>query len=423
MNEICNFSDRIDSIDVKWDNIADWVVENDIKDKAKNYIEKEINKQNSEYRIRDLISEIDNLLRRQDIERLNLEDEFKKARQEVINYSKNRRKEIAVDKSKFEENNSLSDLAYIDISLDDNWDVNKTKEELIKEKQDKVDEYRKEYRKMTFDRTNQIEKIRELEHQIKLLKNVDNIKESIKDEETWYWATLIEKDWNLTYCIRWTDTDSISNLLKDVEEDIKIWLHELDSNSLYESIKEWKLKSVVQLFKELFWWWKSQVQTMLDDYQRICRKYPWKDINITGHSLGWWLAQILSLMEPCKTTYTYNSPGMLNIMKHWEIICECINEDWWDIDFNCLNKCLTCIWWKSNDDLRNEPIYNVTWDILSSWLMTDHIWKSIDIRIDKESYLEHWIKENRENIRNAPDEVFIFSQSKEKDDISKKHNF
>lgn len=218
-------------------------------------------------------------------------------------------------------------------------------------------------------------------------------------------------------------------MLKDVWENIDTFIYELNSTNFKKELEKWKwleyllerkLWNIIEVFKLLFWEWKSQIQSMLDDYQNICRKHPWKDINITGHSLGWWLAQILSLMEPCNTTYTYNAPWMLNIIQHWKIICQCIEEDWWIVDSNCLEKCLVCIWWKK--DLKNEPIYNVTWDILSSRLMTDHIWKSIDIRIDKREYLEHWIRENRESLRVAPDKIFIFGEEKAYKEDSNKDN-
>lgn len=424
MSEKCNFTSVIDKIDVKWDNIPDWINENKIKELAKKYLENEINKawwiNKLDYRIRDLILKIEELLNRQDIERLNLESEFKKVKDEVIWYSKSRTSEMWINRNIFEENNKLAEISYTELEIDNKWNL-LPKDKQIKNKENEIKKLKNEYLKMTFNRWDQLEKIKILENDIKLLENVDNILEYTNDKKSWYSAMLIENNWNLTYSIRWTEFDKISWIITDGWEDIDIFMKELNSTNFIDAFKKWKwleylferkLWNIIEVFRLFFWWWKSQVQSMLEDYRNICTKYPWKDINIVWHSLGWWLAQILSMMDVCKNTYTYNAPWMVNIIKNWDILCKCFEDNWEKIDNSCLNKCIVCIWWKK--DLAREPIYNVTWDLLSSKMMKDHIWKNIDIRINKNEYLEHWIKENRENIKKAPESIFKFWKEKVK---------
>lgn len=419
MREKCDVSHIIDKIDVKWDNVLDWNNENKIKELAKQYVLNEINKawwiNNLDFRIRDLIIKIEELLKRQDIERLNLENEFLKAKNDVIAYSKWRtQNEIWINKNDFEENNIYADMSYIELKKDEKWKL-LNKNEQIENKRKEILNLEEEYWKMTFRRWKQKEKIESIKNEIDLIENVDNILEYTEDKKSWFSAMLIENNWQLTYSIRWTEFDKISWIITDWWEDIDIFMNELNSTNFLESLKKWKwleyliergLWNRIEIFRYFFWWAKSQVQSMLEDYKNICSKYPGKDINIAGHSLGWWLAQILSMMWECNNTYTYNAPWMINIIKHWEILCKCFEDNWEQVDKSCLEKCIVCIWWKK--DLWKEPIYNVTWDILSSYAMKDHIWKSIDIRINKNEYLEHWIKENRENIINAPESIFRF---------------
>lgn len=70
-----SYEEKIKSIDVKWDWIKDWVKENLIKQKAINYVN--VNRWSlSGEELKLLIDRIDVLLRKQDIEKLNLKNKF-----------------------------------------------------------------------------------------------------------------------------------------------------------------------------------------------------------------------------------------------------------------------------------------------------------------------------------------------------------
>lgn len=71
-----NHDRYIESIDVKWDQTPDWFNEKQIKEKARNYVEKRISEWISFEDYQNLLQEIKTLLERQDIERLNLTEQL-----------------------------------------------------------------------------------------------------------------------------------------------------------------------------------------------------------------------------------------------------------------------------------------------------------------------------------------------------------
>ncbi len=73
-----SYDGYIDTIDVKWDNIWDEWNDNQIKEKAKKYIEKRIQEWISSQEYDKLLQDTKVFLERQDIERLNLQDELDK---------------------------------------------------------------------------------------------------------------------------------------------------------------------------------------------------------------------------------------------------------------------------------------------------------------------------------------------------------
>lgn len=79
-----NHNDDINSIDIKGDKIQDWFHENIIKDKAKEYLKSKVKEWISGKDYNKLLKLIKQILERQDIERLNLQEEPEKQRAEVI---------------------------------------------------------------------------------------------------------------------------------------------------------------------------------------------------------------------------------------------------------------------------------------------------------------------------------------------------
>lgn len=71
-----NHDRYIENIDVKWDQISDWFNEKQIKEKARNYVEKRISEWISPEDYQKLLQEIKTLLERQDVERINLTEEL-----------------------------------------------------------------------------------------------------------------------------------------------------------------------------------------------------------------------------------------------------------------------------------------------------------------------------------------------------------
>lgn len=71
------YNDSIEQIDVKWDKVPDWFNENQIKEKAKNYVEKRLQEWFSKEDYDKLLKNIKELLERQDIERKDLIQELR----------------------------------------------------------------------------------------------------------------------------------------------------------------------------------------------------------------------------------------------------------------------------------------------------------------------------------------------------------
>lgn len=71
------YNDSIEQIDVKWDKVPDWFNENQIKEKARNYVEKRLQTGISKEDYDKLLKNIKELLERQDIERKDLIQELR----------------------------------------------------------------------------------------------------------------------------------------------------------------------------------------------------------------------------------------------------------------------------------------------------------------------------------------------------------
>lgn len=74
---LVNHNEYINRIDVKGDKIADGFAENQIKNKAREYVEKKVQSGMSKEQLENLLKEIKQLLERQDIERVDLMTELK----------------------------------------------------------------------------------------------------------------------------------------------------------------------------------------------------------------------------------------------------------------------------------------------------------------------------------------------------------
>jgi len=72
------YNKYIDEVDVKWDKIPNWFNENQIKDKAIEYVEKRISEWISNEEYEKLLQNIKTLLERQNIERLNIREELER---------------------------------------------------------------------------------------------------------------------------------------------------------------------------------------------------------------------------------------------------------------------------------------------------------------------------------------------------------
>ncbi len=70
-------NEYIDWIDVKGDKTPDWFNENQIKDKARKYVESRVREWANKQDIDELLRNIKQLLEKQDVERLNLIEELK----------------------------------------------------------------------------------------------------------------------------------------------------------------------------------------------------------------------------------------------------------------------------------------------------------------------------------------------------------
>lgn len=125
MSEKFDFPQRITTIDVKWDRIPDSQNEIKIKEKARDYILLQMRSGLEGEDLQRLFNNLKTLLERQDIERLNLEQEFEKAKWKVVdntqietrivrNESEQRQKENVLERI------DLSDMSYVDIIPDKN---------------------------------------------------------------------------------------------------------------------------------------------------------------------------------------------------------------------------------------------------------------------------------------------------------------
>lgn len=92
------YNDSIEQIDVKWDKVPDWFNENQIKEKAKNYVEKRLQEWifNEDYD--KLLKNIKELLERQDIERKDLIQELRQ--KEIWETRESVDKEVMIQEAK-----------------------------------------------------------------------------------------------------------------------------------------------------------------------------------------------------------------------------------------------------------------------------------------------------------------------------------
>ncbi len=116
VESVFNYTEKIKAIDVKWDGIKDWLKENIIKQKAINYVNanrKSLNKEELNL----LINKIDILLRKQDIEKLNLKSKFEELKKQTIIESK-----INISKVKKLDIHDIKSPAWLSHYIDKSWD-------------------------------------------------------------------------------------------------------------------------------------------------------------------------------------------------------------------------------------------------------------------------------------------------------------
>jgi len=105
--------------------------------------------------------------------------------------------------------------------------------------------------------------------------------------ESWFWATILEKDWKKYITIRWTEW---LNDWKDLWADTKMIF--------------WKIPN-------------SQTKEMIKFIDRCKKEYlqKWEKFIIIWHSLWWALSQIATAIysDEVKETYTFNSPWAKNL--------------------------------------------------------------------------------------------------------------
>ena len=89
--------DSLDTVDVKWDNISDGNIENQIKNQAKEYIEFQQNNWLEWDQLQCLIDDISWLLQQQDIDRLNLNDKFNHLKKNICWESFSENQKIKTD--------------------------------------------------------------------------------------------------------------------------------------------------------------------------------------------------------------------------------------------------------------------------------------------------------------------------------------
>lgn len=110
-----NYTNYIDSIDVKKDKIADSFAENQIKNKAREYVESRIQDWINKENLDQLLKEIKQLLERQDIERVDLITELKQ--KEVSETKENIDKEALIQEAK----TMLYEKLWINENQNKNW--------------------------------------------------------------------------------------------------------------------------------------------------------------------------------------------------------------------------------------------------------------------------------------------------------------
>ncbi|EKD44484.1 MAG: hypothetical protein ACD_71C00124G0011 [uncultured bacterium (gcode 4)] len=123
MSEKFDFSQRVFTIDVKWDGIPDSPNEVRIKEKVRDYVLLQMKSGLEGDDLQRLFNNLKTLLEIQDIEKLNLEQEFEKAKWKVISSTQIETKTIKTEreqsqKEKILANVDLSEVSYIDVEQD-----------------------------------------------------------------------------------------------------------------------------------------------------------------------------------------------------------------------------------------------------------------------------------------------------------------
>ncbi|EKD65774.1 MAG: Lipase family protein [uncultured bacterium (gcode 4)] len=174
---------------------------------------------------------------------------------------------------------------------------------------------------------------------------------------SWFWAICLKDKttWEKVFAIRWTEIDDWWDLKAD-----------------------WKL-----LIK---WIPENQTKDMIDFVERNITK--WEKFNITGHSLGWALGQILSAMykDNKQETYTFNSPGAKELKSN-------IEEN--DPYFAKFDK------FEYNKS-KKETWENITNVKATAWLtIIANLWEDIwDNEILLKNLWSHWIRDMIKYINN-----------------------
>ena len=202
-----------------------------------------------------------------------------------------------------------------------------------------------------------------------------------EDKTTWFSWTLIQDkndENNISLTIRWSD-------------DWKDWTSNNFAITMKNKLPQ-QIESAIKFIEEIKQSWILK---------------PGQKINMVGHSLGWWLAQIISLMYPdlIKNTYTFNAPWVAWIIPKLdtnnEIIkskVELYKERLWDKNFNTSFILNT----RNKDFIWNFDDENHIW--LKSWQIDwySHFIESLNAWINEMSLEEFgekfkmWIKKEKE---------------------------
>lgn len=203
-----------------------------------------------------------------------------------------------------------------------------------------------------------------------------------EDTKTWFSWSIIKEKWsnNKTLLIRWSD-------------DFKDWIDNNTHIAMKDKLPP-QVESVILFIEEAKAKWIIKT---------------WEELNIVWHSLGWWLAQIISIMYKDEfknlKTYTFNSPWVAWIEANINSDNKIVNEK---VDYykNNLSK------FKNNNFVLNIRNNDIVWNLDDDnhiWMKTwkidwySHFLDSLNLSI-KEMSIEEFNKKFRMWIKDFKDE-------------------